>query len=212
MVRKPQQETIIESCSDWYTGRWRVGYDIWYTEELASGRTQAWCSIRPSAVYKGKNTSATNCRDIKWHQYVFMCLISYYQRRPASQVIHYNRVYYMSAILNQWRCESLWHPHLAMPLSWLSVGLRDACGLPDVKVTHYWANISWFLFLSLKWRPYKMPPGTNTPSLPPFPSPLCWMLLFVIVVANKRRVEFTRRRINHCIEPHNKQMSEHWRT
>ena len=37
-------------------------------------------------------------------------------------------------------------PPRTVPLSWLSVRLRDDCDLRDVNVTHHWANISFFYF------------------------------------------------------------------
>jgi len=32
-IKTTEQRTIIHQYSEWYTGRWRVGYCIWYSEE-----------------------------------------------------------------------------------------------------------------------------------------------------------------------------------
>jgi len=52
-IKTAEQPTIIQQYGDWYTGRWRVGCYIWYSEE-----GPGWAAAPPSLLLAVPNVTA----------------------------------------------------------------------------------------------------------------------------------------------------------
>jgi len=75
-IKNVEQQTIIQQCGDWYTGRWWVGCYIWNSEE---GPGQA--GAPPSPLLAVPNVTANPSRASvptryysMWH-YNYLCTV-----------------------------------------------------------------------------------------------------------------------------------------